>query len=227
MGNSNYKNATPLTNPANDAKSVAAALRKAGFLDVTERIDLDFVALSRELKALGDKAVEADWAVVYFAGHGIQVDGNSYILPVDAVLERATHITDEAVSVDRVLSKVAEAKRLRLVILDSCRNNPFVSRMARAGGTRSLGRGLGAIEPTGGVLVAYAARDGQLAEDGSGANSPFAQALVKHLDEPGIEINLLFRRVRDTVLKVTSNRQEPFTYGSLPGESYYFRAASR
>jgi uncharacterized caspase-like protein len=124
-----------------------------------------------------------------------------------------------------VLSKVEDARQLRLVILDACRNNPFLARMEQAGGTRSLGRGLGRIEPQRGVLVAYAARDGELAEDGFGPHSPFTEALLEHLEEPGLEIGLLFRKVRDAVLRRTGNAQEPFVYGSLPSEGLYFKGA--
>lgn len=177
------------------------------------------------MKSFGDKTVNADWAVIYYAGHGIQVDGKNFIIPVDATLRRASHIEDEAVSLNRVLSKVEDAKKLRMVILDACRNNPFASRMFRSAGsrTRSLGKGLAPIEPDRGTLVAYSARDGQVAFDGEGQNSPYTKALLKHMDESGLEINLLFRKVRDTVLRNTGRQQEPYVYGSLPGIELFFR----
>lgn len=223
IGNSRYANAGPLANPASDAAAVAAALRRLGFSEVVELYDLDNGHLRAALKAFGDRAEAADWAVVYFAGHGIQVDGQSYILPTDVVLARSAHVADEAVSVDHLLNKLASARRLRLAILDACRTNPFLSRMLSRGHTRALGRGLAPIEPSGGVLVAYAARDGQVAEDGETSHSPFAEALLQHLEEPGLEIGLLFRKVRDAVLRRTGNAQEPFVYGSLPSEALYFQ----
>lgn len=227
IGNSAYANAPRLNNPPSDAKAVAKALRRVGFTEVIERYDLGIDQLGAELKAFGDKAANADWAVVYYAGHGIQVDGRSYLIPVDASLTRASHVEDEALALDRVLAKVADARKIRLVILDACRSNPFLSRMIRNAGTRSLGRGLALIEHTGGVLVAYAARDGQLAQDGTGENSPYTAALLEHLEQPGLEIGLLFRKVRDSVLKRTGGVQEPWTYGSIPSEELYFKAAAR
>ena len=128
---------------------------------------------------------------------------------------------------DRVLAKVEGAKKLRLVILDACRENPFTVKMASAGTTRSIGRGLARIEPEAGVLVAYSAKDGQVAQDGDGTNSPFAQSLLKYLDEPGLEINMLFRRVHDDVKTATSGQQIPFTYGALPAEALYFKGAGQ
>jgi uncharacterized caspase-like protein len=131
-------------------------------------------------------------------------------------------VQDEAVPLDRLLSAIEGAKKLRLVVLDACRDNPFVAQMRRSVGTRSIGRGLARIEPEGGTLVAYAAKHGQVALDGDGANSPFVGALVKHLQTPGLEINKLFRLVRDDVMAVTGRKQEPFVYGSLPGEDFFF-----
>jgi hypothetical protein len=227
IGNANYANAIRLNNPANDAKAVAAILRRLGFVEVIERYDLGIQQLRSELKSFGDQAASADWAVVYFAGHGIQVNQTNYLIATDAQLVRASHVEDEAVALPYLLSKVEDAGQLRLVILDACRTNPFLARMEQASGSRALGRGLGRIEPQRGVLVAYAARDGQLAQDGVEGNSPFTKALLEHIEEPGLEIGLLFRKVRDTVLKRTGNAQEPFVYGSLPSEGLYFKAAGQ
>ena len=226
IGMSAYANVAPLRNPNGDARAIAAAFRRLGFADVTEREDLSRARLEQTLKEFGDRASDADWAVIYYAGHGVEIAGENYLVPVDAALARADHVEDEAVALKRVLSKTQAAHRLRLVILDACRNNPF--RIAAvAGGPRAVGRGLSPVEPAGGVLVAYAARDGTTADDGGGEHSPFTQALLANLETPGLEINLLFRRVRDQVLARTANAQEPFTYGSLPGEEFYFRDAAR
>jgi tetratricopeptide (TPR) repeat protein len=224
IGNGAYTNVRALKNADADARAVAASLRGLGF-EVVEKHDLDFPALVSELKDFGDQAPQYDWALVYYAGHGIEVGGVNYLIPVDAELANANHVEDEAIPLDRVLAKVEGAQKLRLVILDACRENPFIAKMASAGGTRSIGRGLARIEPSGGVLVAYSARDGQVAQDGDGNNSPFAQALLDHLGEPGLEINMLFRKVRDDVKSKTGGVQEPFTYGSLPAEALYFKAA--
>ena len=227
IGNARYQNTTALNNPANDARIVASALRNLGFSEVIEKHDLTLGALSRELKAFGDKSANADWALVYYAGHGIEVGGTNYVIPIDAALKSASHVEEEAIPLRRVLSKVEQARKLRLVILDACRDNPFARTMKVASATRSVGRGLARIEPAAGVLVAYAARDGQVAKDGDGVNSPYAEALVRQLQQPGLEISLLFRRIRDSVWQKTNGEQEPFTYGSLPAEALYFRTSKR
>ena len=223
IANSNYAAVGRLANPANDARIIAAALRHIGFSEVIERYDLDLSGMSQAIKEFGDTTADADWGVVYYAGHGIEVGGVSYLVPTDAKLLRDSHVIDEALPLDRVLAKVESAKKLRLVILDACRNNPFAARMVRsAGSTRSVGRGLAPLEPEGGVLVAYSAKHGTLAQDGDGANSPFATALAVYLEERGLEIQFLFRKVRDRVLSETGGVQEPFLYGSLGAEPLYF-----
>ena len=225
VGNSRYAHAPALRNPASDAKLLAQSLRESGFSEVRELYDADLPALGRALKEFGDLAVGSDWAVIYFAGHGIEVGGTNYLIPVDAKLEQQAHVEDEAVPLSRVMSKVTSASKLQLIILDACRNNPFVPRMRGTGRTRSVGSGLTAIEPETGVLVAYAARDGTTAldGDGSGTNSPYADALARYMGEQGLEISLLFRKVRDEVLTRTAKQQEPYTYGSLPAQPFYFR----
>jgi uncharacterized caspase-like protein len=132
----------------------------------------------------------------------------------------------EALPLDQVITSIEGARKLRLIILDACRDNPFLNQMARSVATRSIGRGLARIEPEGGTLVAYAAKAGQVAFDGDGENSPFVAALARRIKEPGLEINMVFRAVRDDVLAATNKRQEPFVYGSLPNEAFYFRPIS-
>jgi tetratricopeptide (TPR) repeat protein len=221
-----YANVPRLRNPVADARAVAEAFRRLGFAEVIEREDLTRAKLEETLKDFGDKAADADWAVIYYAGHGVEMNGENYLVPVDAKLDRADHIEDEAVTLKRVLSKAQPAHKMRMVILDACRNNPF--RMASVDGqSRAVSRGLAPVEPARGVLVAYAARDGTKAEDGDSDHSPFTQALLANLEMPGLDIGLMFRRVRDQVLARTNNAQEPFTYGSLPGEELYFKQAGR
>ena len=225
IGNSAYRAIEHLPNPTNDARAVAASLRRLGFAEVIERYDLSLTAMVEAFKAFGDKTADADWAIVYYAGHGIEMAGTTYLIPTDARLMRDAHVPDEALPLDRVLAKVETARKLRLVILDACRNNPFLVRMARVTGPgRSIGRGLARIEPDGGVIVAYAAKHGTIAQDGAGTHSPFTEALLAHLEEPGLEINFLFRKVRDRVLDRTGKVQEPFVYGSLGSEPLYFKA---
>jgi uncharacterized caspase-like protein/Tfp pilus assembly protein PilF len=226
IGMSAYANVAPLRNPVSDARAVADAFRRLGFADVIEREDLTRARMEQTLKEFGDKANDADWAIIYYAGHGVEMNGINYLVPVDARLARADHVEDETVSLMRVLSKTEPARKLRMVILDACRNNPFPMASAE-GRSRAIGRGLSRIEPTGGVLVAYAARNGTIADDGADSHSPFTQALLANLETPGLDIRILFSKVRDQVLQRTHNAQEPFTYGSLPGQEFYFRQAAR
>ena len=227
IGNSTYAHAGPLTNPKNDAVGVAASLRRLGFDQVFELHDLTREQMGKALKDFGDVAEAAQWAVVFFAGHGMEMNGVTYLIPTDAAILRDTHVTDETISLTQVQAKVDAAAKLGLVILDSCRNNPFAERMVRSlGAGRSLGRGLANIEPEGNVLVAYSAKHGTTASDGVGQNSPFTEALLAHIEEPGLEINFLFRKVRDAVRAKTQRRQEPFLYGSLSSELLYFKAAA-
>ena len=219
IGNSAYQNVALLPNPVNDGAVIAATLKGAGFDVVDSRHDLPANEMRRALRDFADRARDADIAVVYYAGHGMEVDGTNYLIPVDAKLERDTDVYDEALSLDRVLVAIEPAKQLRLVILDACRDNPFAKSMKRTIASRSIGRGLAQVEPASpNTLIAYSAKAGSTAMDGDSKNSPFTIALSKHLTTPGLDVRRAFGFVRDDVLKTTSNRQEPFVYGSLGGE---------
>jgi len=219
IGNSAYQNVAALPNPANDAASVADMFKNAGFDTVDLRRDVGSLDMRRALRDFYDKAASADIAVVYYAGHGIEVDGTNYMVPVDAVLKRDRDVDDEAVSLDRILESVEQAKQLRLIILDACRDNPFARTMIRTTAARALTtRGLIAAEPTtSNTLIAYAAKGGSTADDGSSGHSPFTTALLAHLTTPGLDVRQAFGEVRDDVLKATDNKQEPYVYGSLGG----------
>ncbi len=228
LGNSNYVNAGQLKNPSNDAHLIAATLRKIGFTDVKELYDLTLPQLVAALKEFGDRASHSDWAVIYYAGHGMEMGGIAYLLPVDVKLEKDTHVQDETVSVDRVLEKVEGARWLKLVILDACRNNPFVARMVRSGtASRAISGGLPALEPEGNVLVAYATKHGTTASDGEGENGPYALALAEHIPSPALDVRVMFGRVRDTVRRMTKSQQDPYTYGSIGGDLQYFAQATQ
>ena len=219
IGNSAYQNVPPLSNPTNDGAMMAATLKAAGFDIVDSRHDLSAIESRRALRDFSDAARDADIAVIYYAGHGMEVDGANYLVPVDAKLERDTDVYDEALSLERVLVAVEPAKQLRLVILDACRDNPFAKQMKRTVAARAIGRGLAKIEPTSpNTLIAYSAKAGSTALDGDTKDSPFTIALAKHLTTPGLDVRRAFGFVRDDVLKSTGNRQEPFVYGSLGGE---------
>ena len=219
IGNSAYKNATSLPNTINDANAVAALFRSVGFEVVTSRTDLGVLDFKRAVRDFLITAETADIAVVYYAGHGIEVGGTNYLIPVDAKLARDYDVEDEAVALDRIIWALQSVKRLRLILLDACRDNPFVTKLQRSVGVRAAAKGgLGKIDDVSAdTLVAYAAKAGSVSYDGDGANSPFATALLRHIAEPGVDIRIALGRVRDEVLKLTAGRQEPFIYGSLGG----------
>src|SRR5215218_3501519 len=220
IGNGAYQSVAKLPNPIKDATAIAEMFKKAGFEWVKVRQDLGNLEFKRALREFMDAAQDADVAVVYCAGHGIQVRDMNYMIPVDAKLATEVDAEDEAVSLERIVMALEPAKRLRLLILDACRDNPFARTMKRRVAVRAMGGGLAKMEPMlSDTLIAYAAKAGSTAEDGDGENSPFAAALVKHLSVPGLDIRLAFGRVRDEVLRRTRNKQEPFIYGSLGGES--------
>ena len=219
IGNSSYDKVARLANPANDAALVADTLKSAGFDDVSLRRDLKIADMRRALRDFVDKSRDADVAVIYYAGHGIEVDGVNYLVPVDAVLERDIDIYDEALSLERVLVSVEPARKLRLVILDACRDSPFTRSMKRTMASRAIGRGLAKVEPTSpNTLIAFASKAGSTASDGDGKNSPFTTALINHVTKPGLDLRKAFGYVRDDVLKSTGNKQEPYVYGSLGGD---------
>jgi uncharacterized caspase-like protein len=218
IGNSAYQNVPRLTNPVRDAAAIGDMFRVAKFDVVEARRDLGIVEMRRVMRDFSDKSRDADISVVYFAGHGIEVEGINYLIPVDAVLERDRDAFDEAIQLDRVLQAVEPAKRMRLIILDACRDNPFQRTMKRTIASRTLERGLSTVEPTKpNTLIAFAAKSGSTADDGNGANSPFTTALLKHLPIPGLDLRKAFGLVRDDVMKATHDKQEPFVYGSLGG----------
>jgi uncharacterized caspase-like protein len=219
IGNSAYQKVPGLPNTTNDAAALAAMFKAAHFEWVEAKADLSAVELRRTLREFANRTRDSDIAVVYYAGHGIELDGNNFLVPVDAALEADSDVLDETVSLERVLFAVEPARRLRLVILDACRDNPFVKTMRRTVASRGIWRGLAKVEPiTPNTLIAFAAKAGSTASDGASKNSPFAAALVEYLPRPGLDIRRALGFVRDDVLKSTGNRQEPYVYGSLGGD---------
>jgi len=214
IGNSAYQNVALLPNPSNDGAVIASTLKSAGFDVVDSRHDLPASEMRRALRDFADRARDSDIAVIYYAGHGMEVDGTNYLVPVDAKLERDTDVYDEALSLDRVLVSIEPAKQLRLVILDACRDNPFAKSMKRTLASRAIGRGLAQVEPASpNTLIAYSAKAGSTALDGDSKNSPFTIALSKHLTTPGLDVRRAFGFVRDDVLKTTSNRRSRLSMG--------------
>jgi uncharacterized caspase-like protein len=228
VANGNYASQNALPNPANDVEYVSSVLKGLGF-EVFVESNLIYRDFSETLRAFGRKASEADWVLVYFAGHGMEIGGRTYLLPTDVKLEKDVDADDEAIKLDVILEKVERARGLGLVVLDACRNNPFeesIVQTRRRGRDARTGSGLARADVDSvGVLVAYSAKHGTTAEDGDGKMSPFALALVEEIQKPNVEVNMVFRRIRDRVLERTERRQEPFMYGSLPGREFYFSDA--
>jgi formylglycine-generating enzyme required for sulfatase activity len=220
IGNADYK-VGPLANPVNDATAVAEAFQKAlGFDKVLLRKNLTFDGFRAALMELGREVAGSELGVVYFAGHGTEVAGKNFLIPVDARLAKSGDLGLEAIPLGLVLEQLAGATKLKIVILDACRNNLF----PMAGAKRSTSRGLSRIEPEDNTLVVYAAKDGTTADDGTGRrHSPFTQALLKHLATPGLEVSFVFRRVRDDVVAATNPVQTPHVYGTLGGKEFYLK----
>ena len=225
IGNNAYANAPALPNPKQDASDIADALGRLGFT-VTKKLDATGVDMRRALVAFGRDAQGADMAAVFFAGHGMEIGGDNWLIPVDAEMRSDTDAESEAVSLRSAMTQVAKAKNLGMVILDACRNNPFANTMQRTFATRAVERGLARVEPpSDNILIAYAARDGTTAADGAGKNSPFTTALLKNLETPGLDVRFLFSNVRDDVMNATKRAQQPFWYASLPGGQIFLKEA--
>lgn len=228
IGNANYLHAGPLPNAENDAADVGQALRRLGF-DVTEMSDADQQKMRNALSAFDERVEKEapDWALVYYAGHGIARDESPYMVPVDAKLTSHTVIDQQAVAVMPILGTVSKARRVGVVILDACRENPFLEQMKVGARKRNIimNKGLPAVEPADeNVLVAYATKHGLVASDGEEGrrNSPYVESLLEVIERPGIELDMLFRLVRQSVRRRTNNEQLPYTYASLPPEPIYF-----
>ena len=219
IGNSAYKNAPRLANPGNDATLMGDMLRRSGFELVDVRLDLEIADMRKALRDFAGRAREADVAVIYYAGHGMELDGTNYLIPTDATLETDNDVLDETLPLERLLFAIEPARQLRLVILDGCRDNPFARTMKRTVATRAVGRGLARVEPASqNTMIAFAAKAGSTASDGNSGNGPFAAALVTYLPKPGLDLRKAFGFVRDDVLRRTNYRQEPYVYGSLGGD---------
>jgi uncharacterized caspase-like protein len=217
IGNGAYQHAAKLKNPANDASDIARALREIGF-EVIEGHDLDRRGVEAQVRAFSDKLDTAKIALFFYAGHGLQVDGRNYLVPVDARLQRPGDVALDAVDVQVVLQQMEAGQRANLVFLDACRDNPLARSLASALGTGrsgAVGRGLTSMQSPVGTLIAFATQPDAIASDGSGRNSPFTAALVKHIRTPGIDIAVLMRRVRNDVLAATGRKQVPWDHSSL------------
>src|ERR1019366_3247352 len=225
IGNGAYLNAPALTNPASDARAIATGVRGAGF-QTDLRPDLDRKEMSRALREFGEKAEHADVALLFYAGHGLQLArGNSsenYLVPVDARLLDVRDVDDETLSLARVLERL-DGAHSRVIILDACRDNPLANQMRGLTGTRSIARGLGRVDAASkGTLLVFSTEPGSLALDGGGGiNSPFASALLHHLTTPGLEVRQMFTRVRAEVYRETGGQQTPWSNDGLFDDVFF------
>ena len=198
VGNSGYQNVPRLPNPSNDATAMARMFKGAGFDVVDLRLDVSNLEFKRALREFEDAANGADIAVVFFAGHGLELNGSNYLIPVDARLASDRDAQDEAIGLDRIFQAVDGATRLRLIIIDACRDNPFAVTMRRQASSRTVSRGLARVEPTeSNTLIAYATKAGATADDGRGEHSPFTTALLNNLSVPGLDVRFAIGQVVD------------------------------
>jgi hypothetical protein len=224
IGNSDYRNAVTLPNPRNDARAMAAALKTVGF-DVIEGEDLAKVELEDAVRRFAQRVSDADVALFFYAGHGMQVNGHNYLIPVDAELQDQTAIDFETVSLDKVTGYMQSEKRISIALLDACRDNPLARRFARSlGASRSAAVSQGLALPNadgGGMLIGFATSPDKTAADGDGANSPFTTALIKHITSKGVEIEQMFKRVKRDVSAETKGEQIPWTNAALLTDFYF------
>ena len=221
VGNSAYVHANALPNPANDAGDMAKALAEVGF-DVILGLDLSKSAFDAKVRDFARALENADVALFFYAGHGLQASGKNHLVPVDARLQVERDLDFEAVSVDFVLKQMELDRegKTNIVFLDACRDNPLARSFARSLGTRStsVGSGLAAIQSAVGTMIAYATQPDNVALDGEGRNSPFTAALLKHIATPNLEISALMKRVRADVIAATRDKQVPWDHSSLVGD---------
>ena len=224
IGNAAYTQAGALTNPVNDAADMAKALTSYGF-DVILGLDLDRRGFDEKVRAFSHALEDADDAVLFYAGHGLQVAGRNYLIPVDASLRSERDLDFEAIQLDFVLKQmeVGREGKTNVVFLDACRNNPLAANLARSMGTRSVnvGKGLAEVQTGVGTFISYSTQPGNVALDGEGRNSPFTGALSKRIAERGRNLTALMIEVRKDVLKVTGGAQVPWDHSALTSDFFF------
>ena len=228
IGNNAYAHVRPLPNPSNDARAMAKSLRDIGFV-VTEGTDLGRTAMQATIRDFLRDAARSQVAVVYYAGHGVQIDGRNYLVPIDIQFQTGSGMTDAMMDMDTIMAGLDDQVRTNILILDACRNNPMAPKLASAGPARGIEAGSGLAAPAtlgagstlgAGTLIAFATAPGQVALDGEGANSPFSAALTRHIGTPGLEVQQMLTRVRAEVVAATKGKQVPWSNSSLLGEVY-------
>jgi Tfp pilus assembly protein PilF len=228
IGNGAYAHVRALPNPTNDARAMAKSLRDIGFV-VSEGTDLNRTAMQATIRDFLRDAARAQVAVVYYAGHGVQIDGRNYLAPIDIQFQAGSGMTEAMMDIDTVLAGLDDQVRTNILILDACRNNPAAPKLASAGPARGIEAGSGLAAPAtlgagatfgAGTLIAFATAPGQVALDGEGANSPFSAALSRHIGTPRLEVQQMLTRVRAEVVAATKGKQVPWSNSSLLGEVY-------
>jgi hypothetical protein len=221
IGNSAYENTTELKNPRNDAADMAAVLRRLGF-EVFDGIDLNKRSMERTIRQFGIKLANADLALFFYAGHGVAIGGQNYLIPTDARLASEGDADFEALPLSLVLKQMEREAKTSIVLLDACRDNPLARNLARTMGTRSsaVGQGLVEVKTGVGTLIGFSTQPGNVATDGAGRNSPYAEALLRFIEQPGKDVSGLLISVRNRVLKETEGRQVPWEHTSLTGQVY-------
>ena len=229
IGNSNYAQVPALPNPVNDANDIGSALKRAGF-DVILGIDVDKREFDTKVRNFADLLDNADAAIFFYAGHGLQVSGRNFLLPIDARVQSERDLDFDAVNLDFVLKQMelGRAEKTNIVFLDACRDNPFAGNLARSMGTRSasIGKGLAQVDTGVGTFISYSTQPGNVALDGTGRNSPFTAALAKHVVEPDRNLTSVMIEVRKDVLAATGGKQVPWDHSALTGEFYFQKSAA-
>ena len=226
IGNAAYKHTDPLSNPSNDARAVATSLRRIGFQEVIDGTDLDSEKLAGKVRDFSRALKGADLAFFYYAGHGVQVNGLNYMMPVDAKMAEESDVYAETVELNDVLKHMERQAKTNIIILDACRNNPLQRNLSRSMGTRSAAASQGLAEVRSGVgtLIVFATQPGNVALDGADQHSPFTAGLLKHIETPNIDIAIMLRRVRDDVIDNTKGQQVPWEHSSLRGAPIMLKA---
>jgi hypothetical protein len=227
IGNAAYRHAGELANTRNDAGDMAAALRMHGF-EVLDGIDLDKAALERRIRDFSAALVGADVGLFFYAGHGLQISGTNYLVPIDAQLRTASALDFEMVRLDLVQRTMEREAPTNILFLDACRDNPLARNLARSMGTRSslIGQGLAEVKAGVGTLVGFSTQPGNIALEGVGRNSPYATALLKHMETPGKDVGGVLVAVRNDVLQATAGKQVPWEFTALTDEVYLRAAAA-
>jgi len=222
IGNGAYQFTSPLTNPTNDAGDMAAALKRLGF-EVLEGRDLDESGMRRTIKGFAELLIGADVGLLFYAGHGLQVNGQNYLVPVDAKLQNAAGLDFELIRLDVIHRTMERETKTNVIFLDACRDNPLSRNLARSMGTRSsqIGKGLAVVESGVGTLISFSTQPGNTALDGEGRNSPFAASLIRHISDPREDLSTLLIQVRNDVMAATKDQQIPWEHSALRSKFYF------